>query len=344
MQEILIIGAGMAATALAKSLAGQARLSLVEKSRGMGGRMSTRRSDAFQFDHGAQFLTARSEEFKAFTAEALDKGWLAPWEPRVTTLEVGAANYKREWFEPHFVATPSMNGLCKAQLRELESQHGEHFKIALGTQVAKIVRGDSGQWQVFDSLENSLGSYDIVISTAPPRQTEALFQDCGFSETPALAHAEHLPCFSLMLGFDTDLQLPFDLAVVKNSCVALIANDGTKPGRSSARSLLVHADNAWARANLEEPSEQVEERLLTETLSLTGLSEASISYRSLHRWRYAKTEKALEREFLLDREEGLAACGDWCLGGTVESAYLSGYRLGVALRSETSASAARSRG
>lgn len=331
MQEILIIGAGMAATALAKSLAGEARLTIVEKSRGMGGRMSTRRSDEFQFDHGAQFLTARSEEFKEFTTQACAQGWLAPWEPRVTTLEVGAASYKREWFEPHYVATPSMNGLCKAQLRALETSFGERLRIELGTQVARIERDDSGRWKVFDSLGNCLGSFDSVISTAPPRQTEALFQDCGFAESSQLALAQHLPCFSLMLGFDSDLELPFDLAVVKNSCVALIANDGTKPSRRSARSLLIHADNEWARAHLEDPAEQVEETLLNETLKLTELSEPAISYRSLHRWRYAKTETALERDFLLDSASGLAACGDWCLGGTVESAYLSGYRLGDAL-------------
>ena len=333
MQEILIIGAGMAATALADTLAGRACLTVVEKSRGMGGRMSTRRSDDFQFDHGAQFLTARSEEFKAFATKALNLGWLAPWEPRVTTLETGAASYKRDWFEPHYVATPSMNALCKAQLRDLDKSHGELFQIELGTEVARLERETSGRWAVFDSNERKLGSFDQVISTAPPRQTEVLFQHCDFAETAALARANHLPCFSLMLGFNTNLALPFDLAVVKNSCVALIANDGSKPGRGCSGSLLVHADNAWARTHLEDAAEQVEEQLLTETLKLTGLEEGAISYRSLHRWRYAKTETALERDFLLDSAAGLAACGDWCLGGTIESAYLSGRRLGEMLAS-----------
>ena len=113
MQDVLIIGTGMAATALASTLASKARVTLVEKSRGFGGRMATRRREGFEFDHGAQFFTARSTEFKQFLAQPVERDAIQEWQPRLTTLEAGREPYKREWFEPHFVATPSMNSLCK---------------------------------------------------------------------------------------------------------------------------------------------------------------------------------------------------------------------------------------
>ena len=61
--KIAVIGAGLAGVSLAKNLADFADITLFEKSRGSGGRMSFRRAGPFSFDHGAQFFTARSEPF-----------------------------------------------------------------------------------------------------------------------------------------------------------------------------------------------------------------------------------------------------------------------------------------
>ncbi|GIS17857.1 MAG: hypothetical protein CM15mP119_2610 [Alphaproteobacteria bacterium] len=41
--------------------------------------MSTRRADGFLFNHGAQFVTARSAAFSAVCARAVQAGQLAKW-------------------------------------------------------------------------------------------------------------------------------------------------------------------------------------------------------------------------------------------------------------------------
>ena len=48
---------------------------------------------------------------------------------------------------------------------------------------------------------------------------------------------------------------------------------------------------------------------------------------SVHRWRYASPENALDGGCLFDVERGLAACGDWCQSARVENAFLSGLLL-----------------
>jgi predicted NAD/FAD-dependent oxidoreductase len=61
-----IIGAGLSGLACATRLhAFGWRVSVFDKSRGPGGRMSTRRGDDWQSDHGAQYFTARDPRFKA---------------------------------------------------------------------------------------------------------------------------------------------------------------------------------------------------------------------------------------------------------------------------------------
>lgn len=68
--SVAVIGAGFAGLTVARHLldAGHA-VHLFDKGRGAGGRMSTRRQDGHEFDHGAQFFTAREESFRRAVEE-----------------------------------------------------------------------------------------------------------------------------------------------------------------------------------------------------------------------------------------------------------------------------------
>ena len=66
---------------------------------------------------------------------------------------------------------------------------------------------------------------------------------------------------------------------------------------------------------------------------LTGIDTRQANYLSLHRWLYARVESPVAGDgYLLDSENRLAACGDWCVGNRVEDAFTSGAALGRALR------------
>ena len=67
--RVAIIGAGIAGLSCATQLARHGcAVSVFDKSRGPAGRMSTRRGEGWQCDHGAQYFTARSPEFRAEVA------------------------------------------------------------------------------------------------------------------------------------------------------------------------------------------------------------------------------------------------------------------------------------
>ena len=70
--KIAIIGAGLAGlTAASHLISAGFRVDLVEKSRGAGGRMATRRETWASLDLGAQYFTARSPAFRAQVASWL---------------------------------------------------------------------------------------------------------------------------------------------------------------------------------------------------------------------------------------------------------------------------------
>lgn len=70
----------MSGIVCARDLARSHDVVLFEKSKGVGGRMSTRRGEGWQADHGAQYFTARTPEFAKFIEECLAKGTVAEWK------------------------------------------------------------------------------------------------------------------------------------------------------------------------------------------------------------------------------------------------------------------------
>ena len=102
--KIAIIGAGFAGLTLAKRLAEQHDVSVFEKARGPGGRMSTRRADPFAFDHGAQYFTVETERFEAFLSPYPRErtGTVNPdglYQP-VLSRQADTAGNHRQWGSP----------------------------------------------------------------------------------------------------------------------------------------------------------------------------------------------------------------------------------------------------
>jgi hypothetical protein len=318
MKSVAIIGAGLAGISLANQLGGNYEVTIYEKSSAVGGRMSTRQFQDFQFDHGAQFFTARTKEFGKLIDEAIDQRIVRAWKPKIVTLDTANRNFKREWFETHYVAQPGMSGLCEYLASDLS--------IKFQSPVTAYYH-EKGIWKLFGREEKELGHYDWIINALPSSQLVSLLPSDSRLLKEAQA-ASYLPCFSLMLGYQSDLQLNFETAIVRNSPISWIAVDSSKPERTGLYSLLVHSDNEWANENIGRDISDIEQELLAALRELLGGNVVHPDYISTHRWLFAKVKSAADTEFLLDSEQKIAACGDWCLGSRVEDAYISGLKLG----------------
>ena len=90
MIPVVIVGAGIAGLACARRLVQAGVPALVlDKGRGIGGRVATRRADGLQFDHGAQYVTAKGEEFAAVLRDLITAGDAAPWADGSGRARVG---------------------------------------------------------------------------------------------------------------------------------------------------------------------------------------------------------------------------------------------------------------
>lgn len=318
-KRIAIIGAGISGLTLAQHLKEYANVVVYEKARGVGGRMSTRYADPFYFDHGAQFFTARTKAFQTFLEPYMENGIIADWAGKIIGLEIGKNITKRLWFEPHLVATPNMNSLCK--------KLAEGSDVQITREVSPLAPKQSGIWALQDKQGNVLGEYDWVISTAPPAQTLALFQAALPDHSPL--HTTCMQgCYSLMIGFNRPWDKQWIAAKVRDNPIKWISINSTKPSRNKdVTAIVVHSHNSWADAHMDDDMDEAQKFLLSQFEAVSGIDCSKVDYVSTHRWKYAIAEKTEESGFYVDPIQKIAATSDWASHSRIEDVWLSAVDL-----------------
>jgi renalase len=315
MTRVAVIGAGLAGLTLARRLSGSATVTVFEKSNGYGGRMATRYASPYAFDHGAQFFIAKSAEFSAELRQWQADGIIAPWRARFAELNRDQVMALRSWDDedPHYVAVPGMNQLGK--------HLAEGLDIQLQTQVAGLQKHGSA-WRLLAGDATELGLFDWVVSTAPAAQTAALLPNT-FAQHTKVQSTQMAGCVALMLGFKAPVDPGWQAALVHDADISWIAVNSSKPQRPEPCTLVIHSTNSFADQSLDKDAAGVAAQLKAELAAVAGIDAAAANFESMHQWRYANAPRQKMQAPLIDVEQQLAACGDWCIRGRVEAAYLS---------------------
>ena len=325
--RIAVIGAGLSGLVAARELCDCSEVTVFEKSRGPGGRMATRYGNGFEFDHGAQFFTARSTAFREYLQPLIAEGVVACWQPRFAELHRNQVKATRDWDEayPHYVGAPRMNAIGKRLAQDLD--------VRFDTTIATMER-IGRDWRLSDAAGAALGHFDWVVCTMPAAQTASL-APAGSLIRQAASRAAMRACFALMLGFEESLSLSWQAALVRDADISWISVNSSKPGRPDAYTLVVHSTNAYADAHIdEEGGETVMAHLLREVSDVTGTDCRRAAFRQLQRWRYANADRRGGVGCLVDAKLQLAACGDWFRRGRVEAAFGSGLDLADRMRAQ----------
>ena len=318
-KKVAIIGAGLAGLTCANMLKEKYEIVIFEKSRGVGGRMATRYKDDWEFDHGAQYFSAKTPEFQKFLAIPIKEKIIARWDAKFVEFDFDKVVFKRNWNQdyPHFTSQPKMSSLAKFLSQNLE--------VKLQTKITKLIKNNE-KWNLIDENENSYFGFDLLILAIPSPQVLEIIPP-NFSLLKEVKNIKMLGCFSLMLGFNKSLELGFEAALVKNSKISWIAVNNSKPGRKSAFSLLVNSSNVYAQENIEKDLELIKKDLIKELSLITKADFNQAHHIDIHRWRYANSSKINDKKFFFDQNLNIAVCGDWCIEGRIEAAFLSGYSL-----------------
>lgn len=304
--NILIIGAGMSGLTAGRLLheAGM-DVTVLDKGRGVGGRMATRRIDDAVFDHGAQFLTARSDWFSDIVERWLADGIVAPWFGGNATDS-----------HHRYRGVTSMSAIAKHLARGLD--------VRTSTTVASIRRANT-HWNVMVDTTETL-SCDACIITAPIPQALALVahpeNDLFGDDVDRLRDISYDPCFAVMATLERPSGLPHGgpWRPADSTAIALVSDNQAK-GISPASCITIHSTVEFAKQHLEDP--ETAHRILIEEVS-NHLGSA-VTSSMIHRWRYAQPSAVFDAPFsVLNSTPPMLLAGDAFGGPRVEGAAASG--------------------
>lgn len=317
MKQVAVIGAGVAGLTCARVLRrGGFYVDIFEKDRTIGGRTATTRIGMTTFDHGAQYVTARSSRFEAFLKELAGTGYATRWSPK--SCDGDNATQQSPWF----VGTPGMSSIVRPL--------AESVRIHNDREVHTIVRNDKG-WYLWFTDKSSLGPFSAVAVATPVRDARLLLGRMP-DIVDRMAPVRMLPCWALMIKLDERTLPDRDVYSDMSDVIRWIARNNSKPGRGSKGDhVVVHASPAWSREAEDADPEVVASEMWAEVSHLLSLGPVRPSHMSANLWRDGLVDASLGKSFIFSTEHMVGACGDWCLGRLVEHAFDSGLGLGNAV-------------
>lgn len=325
--SLAVIGAGISGLICAQQVQSAGwQVTVFEKSRGVGGRMATRRAEGrLRFDHGAQYFTVRDSEFERYVRGWTADGIVAEWDARVVDLVRGQASPKQRR-TPRYVGIPGMSAICKQLATNIDIQ----FKTR-----AAPPRREGHVWRLQDEDGQELGEFDCVVTSAPAGQSAELL--AAAPELQKLAQQTTMSgCWAAMVSFPESPQLPFDGAFVDECPLSWISRNDSKPQRSNSQDSLnggdqecwvLHASRDWTEQHIQAKADVVLPLLTDAFWQATGATPRSPSFATAHLWRFAIPPEPLGHRCLFDARLSIGACGDWCNGPRVEGAFLSGLAM-----------------
>ena len=316
MKDIAVIGAGFSAATLCYFI--EKDLDIYEKSRGVGGRCSTRRVDNVGlFDHGLQYIKSHNKEFKKFLKDySIWKGNFKIFQNNQLIDDLDKERIIHENGNNSLVKNlfRNKNVIFNKELKNLEKK-SDHFNLIFKD----------------DTQEN----YKTVIISAPFQQaynltkqfTEDYFSKFNFSMQPNL---------TLMIALNKGLKLNLSaISFEDDDVLGFAANENTKKKDLINKDLelwTIQSSLKYAIKNIYEyrnnKQNLIDEILKSFSIKLkVDIKKDNIEYSDIHGWLYAYNQKVAAPNCYWDKNLRLGICGDWFSGGNAENAFTNAKQL-----------------
>lgn len=311
LYDVAVVGAGLAGLSIAQQIQAHGRtFVLLDKSRGVGGRVATRRLHDARLDHGLPYFQAQGPHTQHLIEQYSEL--LQPWPGK-----------------PGAYAAPIGNtAIAKAMAAGL-TLHSQYCvtEIHLDS-LAWILQGAA--------MDNPPIMARALVLAIPAPQAIALLDTLPPSPAQsaiiqALARVVFDPCLTVMVGYPLSRQekLP-QRGMIQGRGTKLQwgIEDSSKREQPNQLSLCLHSTPAFAEDHHHDWATGVN-ILLADWIAQAGPAFSDPLWVQGHRWRYAFPKTPLGTEVVVGQfAMPLLCCGDWCLGSTAEAALASGQAAG----------------
>jgi predicted NAD/FAD-dependent oxidoreductase len=309
VSDVVVVGAGLSGLTAARFLHDNGHhVVVLDKGRGLGGRMATRRisipdGSTAILDHGAQFFTVRDERFQQMVDRWITDGVVREW----------CRGFVAEDGHPRYVVNNGMTALTKHIAQDLD------VRTSTLVFAVKPCDADPKKWTVVID-DNSRIDCDAVVMTCPLPQSYSLTVTTGVELPQDLLLTDYDRTIGLLAVLDGPSAVPAPGGLQNPDDVFSWIGDNQAKGISSIPAITFHANPTWSSAHWDDSLE--DGLALITQAAQKYLGDAQIVASEYKKWRFATPRKLWPEPFFAVNT--LVFAGDAFAGPKVEGAILSG--------------------
>lgn len=315
--SVAIIGAGLSGLTAAHHLLAASTderpidVLIVDKGRGVGGRLATRRIGDGTLDHGAQFFTVRTEAFGQSVERWMADGVVSEW----------CRGFSENDGYPRYRVEGGMNALAKHLAADLD---------VVTRQRANAIIPGPDQWAItYEAATREPDEVDAVIATPPVPQTIELLRSGATVLAPEMTETLNAMTYHKVVGIlavlDRSPELPDPGALQRpdHPTFTFVADNQAK-GISNVPAMTFHLGHGLSEKLFDASDDEVLAAVDGELQATIG--PASIVEIQVKRWRYAGPVSPYPEPTLTvaSKPGPLILAGDGFGTSKVEGAFTSG--------------------
>ena len=317
MSDYCVIGSGISGATIANLLNRKFQVNLYDKGRGPGGRASFKRvKGQIGFDHGTQYFSPKTIEFKKFTNRLIKIKILKKWSGNHIFL-----NSKKKENKKHIkiIGKKGNNDICKFLLKKV--------KCFYQSEVKKIYYKNKLWFLLF--TDGKIRTYKGVILTCPFPQLKKLsekFINNTFIKRKLKMDAN----ITVMIAIKKNKKSPSSF-LFDDPVLGWAGNENTKKRFKSKYDLwTLQSTFKWANKNIDKNKKNLKKNskiLIDKFFKLTKIKKTKVIYSINHGWKYSSNSKPLKIRSYWDPQKKIGVCADWFIGPRLESGWISAHDL-----------------
>ena len=317
MSTYCVIGSGISGATISNLLNKKHSVDLYDKARGPGGRSSFKRLDQkIGFDHGVQYISPKSDEFKKFTTKLLAKKILKSWKGRHIFKNKKIKENKNH---QKIIGRQGNNDISKFLLKKINCNFQKELKK---------IDYNKNKWKLTFS-DGANKSYDNLILTCPYPQLVKLakkFINHSFIKKKIKMDANITVMIKIKKTGKNISSFLFD-----DKILGWAAKENSKKRFKSDNDLwTLQSTNVWANKKINKNRENKEKNskiLIDQFFKLTGIKKTKILTSLNHGWMYSSNSKSLKIKSYWNKKINLGVCADWFVGPRLEAGWISAHDL-----------------
>jgi predicted NAD/FAD-dependent oxidoreductase len=322
MKDFCVVGSGIAGSTIANLLSKKYSVEIFDKARGPGGRASNRRyKDSLSFDHGLQYLSPKSNDFKKFILDLKKKNILKEW----------LGNHLDFTFEKKkklnkYIGVKGNNDICKHLIKNIKS--------SFLSEVTNV-KFNSNYWTITLNNKDKIYFKNLILTCPFPQLKKLSYK--YLNKRILSINPQMVANITVMAAYKNYNEISISTIKFNDPIIAWASQENTKNRFKSKQSLwTIQCTEKFSKRSInlyKKNKKRYEQLILRKFEELIGYQTKNIVFQNIHGWKYAykKIETNSLRSLWINKYQ-LGVCGDWLTGNKAEHAWLSAKSLSTQIK------------